>query len=130
MSSGHYVSYIKCDGAWYLINDPWVVAVSEADVAGVQAYMLFYAQEHLFGTGSSGELAEHQRRQRAEAAAALVAAAAAASAKAAVKAEPGDGVQAEPGAAAAAAPAAGAGPGVDVQAAGVGVTSVKVEPGL
>lgn len=36
MSSGHYVSYIKCEGVWYLINDPWVVAVSEADVAQVR----------------------------------------------------------------------------------------------
>lgn len=97
MTSGHYVSYVKCDGAWYLINDPWVVAVSEADVAGVQAYMLFYAQEHLFGTGSSGELAEAQRRQRAEAAAAVVAAAASASAKAAAKAEPGGGAGAAQG---------------------------------
>jgi hypothetical protein len=121
MSSGHYVSYIKCDGAWYLINDPWVVAVSEADVAGVQAYMLFYAQEHLFGTGSDGELAEHQRRQRSEAAAAVVAATAAASAKAAgaaVKTEAGDAVKAESRAAAG---VGGAGPGVDVLAAGVGV---------
>jgi ubiquitin carboxyl-terminal hydrolase 22/27/51 len=42
MSSGHYVSYVKCEGFWYLVNDPWVVPVSEADVAGVQAYMLFY----------------------------------------------------------------------------------------
>jgi ubiquitin carboxyl-terminal hydrolase 22/27/51 len=91
MSSGHYVSYIKCDGSWYLINDPWVVAVSEADVAQVQAYMLFYAQEQLFGTGSTGELAEQQRKQRADAAAAVVAAAAAATAKA------GAGVKCEGG---------------------------------
>lgn len=56
MASGHYVSYVKCDGCWYLINDPWVVAVQEADVAQVQAYMLFYAQQHLFGTGGSSGL--------------------------------------------------------------------------
>eukprot|EP00775_Hariotina_reticulata_P004801 gene4801-5050_t len=53
MQSGHYVSYIKCDGFWYLINDPWVVAVTEADVAQVQAYMLFYTQQHVFGNVSS-----------------------------------------------------------------------------
>lgn len=135
MTSGHYVSYVKCDGAWYLINDPWVVAVSEADVAGVQAYMLFYAQEHLFGTGSSGELAEAQRRQRAEAAAAVVAAAGSASAKAAAKAELGGatgaaGVKAEP-----AGVVGAAGPGappaqqpVEPPHAAAGV--VKAEPAL
>jgi hypothetical protein len=134
MTSGHYVSYVKCDGAWYLINDPWVVAVSEADVAGVQAYMLFYAQEHLFGTGSSGELAEAQRRQRAEAAAAVVAAAAAASAKAAAAAaaaakadEPGGagaaagGVKTEPGV------AAGTGAPAAPQPVGPPAAGVKVE---
>ncbi|WIA31949.1 hypothetical protein OEZ86_002806 [Tetradesmus obliquus] len=26
MASGHYVSYVKCEGSWYLVNDPWVVA--------------------------------------------------------------------------------------------------------
>lgn len=56
MASGHYVSYVKCEGCWYLINDPWVVAVAEAHVAAAQAYMLFYAQEHLFGTGASSGL--------------------------------------------------------------------------
>lgn len=128
MTSGHYVSYVKCDGAWYLINDPWVVAVSEADVAGVQAYMLFYAQEHLFGTGSSGELAEAQRRQRAEAAAAVVAAAASASAKAATKAElegaGAAGMQAVPGVGTAGAGAPPAQP-VEPHAA-----SVKAQPAL
>lgn len=139
MSSGHYVSYIKCDGAWYLINDPWVVAVSEADVAGVQAYMLFYAQEYLFGAGSSGELAEHQRKQRAEAAAAVVAAAAAASAKVkpecAVKTEAGVGsglgVKPDPGATAGAGGGGSdAGQPVNGPAAGGGASGVKVEPGL
>jgi len=91
MSSGHYVAYVKCEGAWYLLNDPWVVAVSEADVAGVQAYMLFYAQEHLFGTGSSGDLGPAQLKQRADAVAAVATAAAAANVQAAgvVKAEGG-----------------------------------------
>lgn len=56
ISSGHYVSYVKSDGCWYLINDAWVVAVSEADVAQAQAYMLFYAQEHLFGSCGNGVL--------------------------------------------------------------------------
>jgi hypothetical protein len=140
MSSGHYVSYIKCDGSWYLINDPWVVAVSETDVAQVQAYMLFYAQEQLFGTGSTGELAEQQRKQRADAAAAVVAAAAAATAKAgagvkceagvmceegAVKCEAGGG-QAEGDQAAAAAAGAGAAQGAT---AGAGGAAVKQEPG-
>lgn len=140
MSSGHYVSYIKCEGAWYLINDPWVVAVTEADVAGVQAYMLFYAQEHLFGTGSSGELAEAQRRQRADAAAAVVAAAAAASAQAAgvkqegaagggvqgVGGEGGMGVQQQGHGGA----GAGKGTGQGAAAAGGGGLAVKREPGL
>lgn len=138
MSSGHYVSYVKCEGAWYLINDPWVVAVSEADVAGVQAYMLFYAQEHLFGTGSSGELAEQQQRQRTEAAAAVVAAAAAASAgKGAAAAAGAGGVKTEPAGGgeagagpAAAAPAAGQGSGQaqSAAAAGGGGPAVKLEP--
>jgi hypothetical protein len=76
MASGHYVSYVKCDGHWYLVNDPWVVAVSEADVAAVQAYMLFYAQEYLFGSGSSSKSGSAIGKQLAEAAAALATAAA------------------------------------------------------
>jgi hypothetical protein len=73
MASGHYVSYVKCEGHWYLVNDPWVVAVSEADVAQVQAYMLFYAQEYLFGSGSSSNSSSVLGKQLAAAAAAAAA---------------------------------------------------------
>lgn len=129
MSSGHYVAYIKCEGCWYLLNDPWVVAVSEADVAGVQAYMLFYAQEHLFGTGSSGELGPAQLKQRADAVAAVATAAAAANVQAAgvVKTEVGGS---------AAGPASGkegmhqaCGAAATPAAAGAG-SKVKVEGGM
>jgi hypothetical protein len=75
MASGHYVSYVKCEGHWYLVNDPWVVAVSEADVAQVQAYMLFYAQEYLFGSGSSSKSSSVLGKQLAAAAAAAAVAA-------------------------------------------------------
>jgi hypothetical protein len=75
MASGHYVSYVKCEGHWYLVNDPWVVAVSEADVAQVQAYMLFYAQEYLFGSGSSSKSSSSVLDKQLAAAAAAVAAA-------------------------------------------------------
>jgi hypothetical protein len=94
MASGHYVSYVKCEGHWYLVNDPWVVAVSEADVAQVQAYMLFYAQEYLFGSGSSSKSSNVLGKQLVAAAAAVGTAAGkeqqqgAAGAAVAVKAEP------------------------------------------
>ncbi|WIA11818.1 hypothetical protein OEZ85_011908 [Tetradesmus obliquus] len=93
MASGHYVSYVKCEGSWYLVNDPWVVAVSEADVAAVQAYMLFYAQEYLFGSGSSSSVLG---KQLVAAAAELAAAAAAAGKQ---QQGPAVGVKAEPAAA-------------------------------
>jgi hypothetical protein len=123
MSSGHYVSYVKCEGHWYLINDPWVVPVSEADVAGVQAYMLFYAQEHLFGSGSrapDGDKPQPQQQQpvkaeqgAAGARTAPAAATAAAAAAAAAAAPPAGSTEAGPSAAAAVKAASG----------------VKVEPG-
>jgi len=106
MQSGHYVSYVKCDGFWYLINDPWVVAVTEADVAQVQAYMLFYAQQHVFGSVSSTNSTAGSSQVKASldnasltgaAAAALVAQAAAGS----IKSEVADAAAAAAAAAAA-----------------------------
>ncbi|KAF6265900.1 hypothetical protein COO60DRAFT_768619 [Scenedesmus sp. NREL 46B-D3] len=100
MASGHYVSYVKCEGHWYLVNDPWVVAVSEADVAQVQAYMLFYAQEYLFGSGSSRQSSSVLGKQPAAAAAAAGKEQQGAAGAVAVKAEPaGVAVKLEPPAA-------------------------------
>lgn len=45
---GHYVAYVRCqDGKWYLCDDAYVAPVSEDVVKNCQAYMLFYAQQHL-----------------------------------------------------------------------------------
>lgn len=42
LTGGHYVSYVKCHGQWYLFDDPWVHLIDEEYVANCQAYMLFY----------------------------------------------------------------------------------------
>lgn len=75
MSSGHYVSYVRAGGAWYLMNDPWVVPVSEADVAAAQAYLLFYRSSSLLcaPTGGGSTVAEHTGTAASLAAAAVAA---------------------------------------------------------
>jgi ubiquitin carboxyl-terminal hydrolase 22/27/51 len=42
IDSGHYVNYTRDRGEWFLFDDSKVVLVSEADVLGAQAYILFY----------------------------------------------------------------------------------------
>ena len=47
LRGGHYVAYVKCQGCWYLADDPWILKVEEEVVARCQAYMLFYCQQDL-----------------------------------------------------------------------------------
>lgn len=42
MDSGHYVSYSREGGDWFLFDDSKVVLVNEAEVLGAEAYLLFY----------------------------------------------------------------------------------------
>lgn len=42
MDSGHYVSYARVSGEWFMFDDSKVVLVDEKEVLGVEAYMLFY----------------------------------------------------------------------------------------
>ena len=49
MSSGHYVSSIRCrkTGKWHCFNDDIVVPVSEKEVVTESAYILFYTRRDL-----------------------------------------------------------------------------------
>lgn len=42
IDSGHYVSYSREGNDWFLFDDSKVVLVSEAEVLGAEAYLLFY----------------------------------------------------------------------------------------
>ncbi|KAF2011680.1 cysteine proteinase [Aaosphaeria arxii CBS 175.79] len=42
MDSGHYVSYSREGNEWFMFDDSKVVLVSEAEVLGAEAYLLFY----------------------------------------------------------------------------------------
>ncbi|KAF2470362.1 ubiquitin carboxyl-terminal hydrolase-like protein 22 [Lindgomyces ingoldianus] len=42
MDSGHYVSYSREGNDWFLFDDSKVVLVSEKEVLGAEAYLLFY----------------------------------------------------------------------------------------
>ncbi|KAF2129795.1 ubiquitin carboxyl-terminal hydrolase-like protein 22 [Dothidotthia symphoricarpi CBS 119687] len=42
MDSGHYVSYSREGGDWFLFDDSKVVLVGEAEVLAAEAYLLFY----------------------------------------------------------------------------------------
>jgi ubiquitin carboxyl-terminal hydrolase 22/27/51 len=42
IDSGHYVSYSREGNDWFAFDDSKVVLVSEADVLGAEAYLLFY----------------------------------------------------------------------------------------
>ena len=44
-SGGHYIAYVKLEGRWYRMSDSVVREVSEAEVLGKQAFMLFYERE-------------------------------------------------------------------------------------
>lgn len=45
--SGHYVCYVKApNGMWHLCDDSRVAQVSERQVLGQQAYILFYIRRH------------------------------------------------------------------------------------
>ncbi|CAK9036993.1 unnamed protein product, partial [Durusdinium trenchii] len=44
MGSGHYTACILHDGQWYCFNDDRVYTISEEDVPGHNAYLLFYAR--------------------------------------------------------------------------------------
>lgn len=45
MSGGHYIAYIKFDGAWYCCNDALVTHADAATVRSCQPYMLFYTAD-------------------------------------------------------------------------------------
>lgn len=47
---GHYIAYCvnQVDGIWYEFDDSFVKAVSEEEVAGVEAYVLFYQKRSDF----------------------------------------------------------------------------------
>jgi ubiquitin carboxyl-terminal hydrolase 22/27/51 len=47
MDSGHYVSYIKQNGNWWLFDDARILRITEKDVAKCNAYLLFYAKSDL-----------------------------------------------------------------------------------
>jgi ubiquitin carboxyl-terminal hydrolase 22/27/51 len=42
IDSGHYVSYSREGDQWFMFDDSKVILVSEADVLGAEAYLLFY----------------------------------------------------------------------------------------
>ncbi|KAM0716984.1 hypothetical protein Q7P37_006836 [Cladosporium fusiforme] len=42
IDSGHYISYARQGDEWYMFNDSVVSVVSEREVLGAEAYMLFY----------------------------------------------------------------------------------------
>lgn len=42
IDSGHYVSYSREGGDWFLFDDSKVVLVGEAEVLAAEAYLLFY----------------------------------------------------------------------------------------
>lgn len=39
---GHYISYVKAGGAWYLCDDSFVLRVDEATACSPNAYLLYY----------------------------------------------------------------------------------------
>ncbi len=41
-SGGHYIAYVRLGEVWYRMSDSRVTEVSEAEVLGVRAFMLFY----------------------------------------------------------------------------------------
>lgn len=42
IDSGHYISYSREGDDWFMFDDSKVVLVSEAEVLGAEAYLLFY----------------------------------------------------------------------------------------
>lgn len=42
IDSGHYVSYAREGNDWFMFDDSKVILVSEAEVLGAEAYLLFY----------------------------------------------------------------------------------------
>lgn len=49
IDSGHYVSYARKGGDWFLFDDSKVVLASEADVLRAEAYLLVYVVRNLEG---------------------------------------------------------------------------------
>lgn len=49
IDSGHYVSYSRKGGDWFLFDDSKVVLASEADVLRAEAYLLVYVVRCLEG---------------------------------------------------------------------------------
>lgn len=49
IDSGHYVSYARKNGDWFLFDDSKVVLASEADVLRAEAYLLVYVVRSLEG---------------------------------------------------------------------------------
>jgi ubiquitin carboxyl-terminal hydrolase 22/27/51 len=47
MESGHYTSYVKHNGQWFLCDDSTVYIATEDDVKSCQAYILFYVRNTL-----------------------------------------------------------------------------------
>lgn len=42
IDNGHYISFARQGGEWFRFDDSMVVQVSESEVLGAEAYMLFY----------------------------------------------------------------------------------------
>jgi len=60
-SSGHYISYVRVGGDWYLCDDEAVRMASRDEVLGSNAYLLFYHRT----ARSAAKLLEYQSRMRA-----------------------------------------------------------------
>lgn len=54
LHSGHYVCYVKAgNGTWYLCDDHRVAQISQRQVEGQQAYILFYVKRHPKGAAGA-----------------------------------------------------------------------------
>lgn len=49
MDAGHYITYCRRDGQWFLFDDDKVTLASEKMVLGANPYLLFYVVKYLSG---------------------------------------------------------------------------------
>lgn len=87
LHSGHYVCFVKAgNGMWYHCDDHRVAQVSERNVQGQQAYILFYVRRQPKGAAAAAAAAGAAAKSQAAAAAAALGHAAASAAAAAAAA--------------------------------------------